>query len=528
MSQKTLKQNWKLASRSFAAWILTISLVGCGTPPKPNDDSGVADPAKDKIAKYFLDREVSEVSVKKIEAFCGDCHGMPRVASFPITHWRKEVERGFEFYNMSGRSDLAPPNLYDTIAYFTQKAESEETFFEKVNAVAASQELKKIFTVDPTDQKEDSGIANILFTDIRSGDNSSKVFLTSDMVSGKVRIAHPDSATPQKELLTGKAPVNATVCDIDQDGNTDVIVSDLGMYKATDSTRGSITLLHAKDDGFEKVVLRENIGRVCQTVVADFDNDGKSDILVGEFGYFFNGCISLMRRTGDGFQKSNFTTEVIDRRHGVVRIVPHDFDQDGDIDFAAAIAQEFETVEIFINDGNGNFTRNKIFQADFPSYGTSGIVLVDLDKDGDQDVLYTNGDTFDSSLPKDYHSIQWLENQSPADRSEMKFQHHHITHMPGVHCAKAADFDQDGDLDIVACAFMQPIAEAKDYDSIVYLENNGGQNFSKYSIEKNNSLYPNLEIGDFDENGKTDFVVGTASMIAPSKKQQPLKIYWNK
>ena len=173
MSQKTLKQNWKLASRSFAAWILTISLGGCGTPPKPNDDSGVADPAKDKIAKYFLDREVSEVSVKKIEAFCGDCHGMPRVASFPITHWRKEVERGFEFYNMSGRSDLAPPNLYDTIAYFTQKAESEETFFEKVNAVAASQELKKIFTVDPTDQKEDSGIANILFTDIRSGDNSS-------------------------------------------------------------------------------------------------------------------------------------------------------------------------------------------------------------------------------------------------------------------------------------------------------------------------------------------------------------------
>lgn len=523
MSPKTLNHNSTLTSRLLTACILSTALLGCGKTPESTDDTGPANPEKDEIAKYFLDRKVSEVSVKKIETFCGDCHGMPRVASFPITHWRKEVERGFGFYNMSGRSDLDPPNLYDTIAYFTQQAESEDTFFEKVNSVAASQELKKLFTVDPSNQIEESGIANILFTEIRSGGTVTNAFLTSDMVSGKVCIVQPDSATQQKELLKGQAPVNATVCDIDQDGNTDVIVSDLGMYKATDSTRGSITLLHAKEDGYEKVVLREKIGRVCQTVVADFDNDGKSDILVGEFGYFFNGSIVLMRRTGDGFQESDFTSEVIDSRHGVVRIVPHDFDQDGDIDFAAAIAQEFETVEIFINDGTGNFTPNKIFQADFPSYGTSGIVLVDLDQDGDQDLLYTNGDTFDSSLPKDYHSIQWLENQG-----KLKFKHHHITHMPGVHCAKAADFDQDGDLDIVACAFMQPIAEAKDYDSIVYLENNGGQIFSKYSIEKNNSLYPNLEIGDFDENGKTDFVVGTASMIAPSKKQQPLKIYWNK
>lgn len=506
----------------YSTCIAFALFLGCGKSNERPDDTNSSVPVKDDVSKYFLDRKVSDVSVKKIEAFCGDCHGMPRVASFPISHWRKEVERGFEFYNMSGRSDLDPPNLYDTIAYFTQKAESEKTFFEKVNNVAASQELKSLFQVKENDQAEDSGIANILFTEMRSGDTSTKGFLTCDMISGKIGFTQTDSNTSQKVLLTGKAPVNAIVCDIDHDGKSDVIVSDLGMYKATDSTKGAITLLHAKDDGFRKIALRENVGRVCQTVVADFDNDGKTDILVGEFGYFLTGSIFLMKRTGEGFQAADFTTEVIDNRHGVVRLVPHDFDGDGDIDFAAAIAQEFETVEIFVNNGKGSFTRNKVFQADFPSYGTSGIVLVDLDQDGDEDLLYTNGDTFDSSLPKDYHSIQWLENQG-----NLKFEHHHISHMPGVHCAKAADFDQDGDMDIVACAFMQPIAEAKDYDSIVYLENDGKQNFSKFWIEKNRSLYPNLEIGDFDENGKVDFVVGTASMIDPSNKQQPLKIYWN-
>ena len=82
----------------------------------------------------------------------------------------------------------------------------------------------------------------------------------------------------------------------------------------------------------------------------------------------------------------SFVTQTIDHRHGVVRPVVTDFNHDGGMDFAAAFAQEHETVEVFLNNGNGEFTRNKIFEAGYPSYGSSGISLSDLDQDGDLDI----------------------------------------------------------------------------------------------------------------------------------------------
>ena len=100
--------------------------------------------------------------------------------------------------------------------------------------------------------------------------------------------------------------------------------------------------------------------------------------------------------------------------------------------------------------------------------------------------------------------------------------------MPGVHCAKAGDFDKDGDLDIVASAFMAPIDNGIEYDAVIYLENNGHQEFKKYSIDSGPLLYPNLQEGDFNQDSHIDFVVGSVSMFNNAKKQPPLKIFWNR
>ena len=82
------------------------------------------------------------------------------------------------------------------------------------------------------------------------------------------------------------------------------------------------------------------------------------------------------------------------------------------------------------------------------AYGSSGIELVDLDQDGDIDVLHTNGDSFDRGA-KPYHSVQWLENTG-----DFPFVHHRLCEMPGALDATARDFDGDGDLDIVAVALL--------------------------------------------------------------------------
>ena len=90
-----------------------------------------------------------------------------------------------------------------------------------------------------------------------------------------------------------------------------------------------------------------------------------------------------------------------------------------------------------------------IYAAPHPNWGSSGIELVDLDKDGDLDVLLTHGDTFDDGIVKPYHGIQWLENTGGYP-----FVEHTLAQMPGVHRAQAADLDGDGDLDIVAAALL--------------------------------------------------------------------------
>ena len=103
----------------------------------------------------------------------------------------------------------------------------------------------------------------------------------------------------------------------------------------------------------------------------------------------------------------------------------------------------------FLNVGGGRFRREVIYDAPHPAFGSSGIQLVDLDGDGDRDVLMTNGDSLDSRLLRPDHGVRWLEN-----RGRYPFRHHHLASLYGAHRAVAADLDGDGDLDIVAASFL--------------------------------------------------------------------------
>ena len=76
-----------------------------------------------------------------------------------------------------------------------------------------------------------------------------------------------------------------------------------------------------------------------------------------------------------------------------------------------------------------------------PSFGSTGIQLVDMNADGKLDVLYTNGDIFDPApLAKPYHGIRWLENQGAYP-----YQEHFVTQLSAAHAAVAADLTGAGD-----------------------------------------------------------------------------------
>src|SRR5437762_160899 len=108
-----------------------------------------------------------------------------------------------------------------------------------------------------------------------------------------------------------------------------------------------------------------------------------------------------------------------------------------------------------------------------PSYFT----MRDFNGDGKPDILYVNGDNFDySRVLKPYHGIRILENDGHNDFTERYF-----FPIYGAAQAVVADFDKDGDLDIVTTSNFADSARHPER-CIMYFENAGGYQFKPYAF----------------------------------------------
>ncbi len=433
---------------------------------------------------------------------------MPRPESSPADDWQMETEQGYALYRASGRQDLTPPPLDESVRYFASQAPDELVFSEglydcPVSATHKASSLKR-------KRVRPAGITHLSWIDLGLDSVKGPALVACDIGTGTVNAYWP--SRPEvgvKRLSTLFQPVHAERCDLDQDGRVDLLVSDIGEFNADDSDLGRVVWLQRSDreEKFVPHTLIEGLSRVADARPGDFDGDGDIDVLVAAFGWRNSGSTMMLVNEGaDGDGKPRFVRQDIDERHGPVHLPPLDFDGDGDLDFIALLSQEHERVELFRNDGAGRFKPELLWAAPDPAYGGCGIELADLDGDGDQDVVFANGDSFDRG-PKPCHSIQWLENVGSTP-----FVHHHICHMPGVMHALPGDFDNDGDQDLVAAALL-PRAITSKWDalsttSILMLVNDGTGGFTKTKIGGRSHTHISVAKGDFDSDGRLDFAVG--------------------
>lgn len=296
------------------------------------------------------------------------------------------------------------------------------------------------------------------------------------------------------------APAHVTPSDVDLDGDLDLLIAEMGQIRPSNEKIGTVTLLENRgDETFEHRSLLDGIARVTDIQPGDFDDDGDIDLAVGQFGYD-QGEIRWMENEG-GLE---FESHQLLNLPGTIHVPVADMDGDGDLDITAIVSQTWEQVYVFENDGSGAFESHIVYGATNEDYGSSGISLADLDQDGDQDVLYTNGDAFDyvPSLPRPWHGVQWLEN-----RGGLEFTFHRLADFPGAFSASAADADNDGDVDVFVVSMFADWSDPEAV-SIAWLENDGRQGFTLRPIESRPTHLVVLDVGDLDDDGWIDVVTG--------------------
>jgi hypothetical protein len=315
-----------------------------------------------------------------------------------------------------------------------------------------------------------------------------------------------------------RAPAHVEAVDVDGDGDQDLVVAGLGVLFPSNLRTGSVAILENQGAGrFFRHVVAESLPRAADARAGDLDGDGDRDLAVAAFGYDSGETLWLENR---GAWK--FEPHVLQRLSGAVNAPILDINGDGRLDIVALISQEWE--EIWAFDGSARLAPRLLWGSTNADFGSSWITMVDLDRDGDSDVLYSNGDAFDyaPANSRPWHGVQWLEN-----RGGLRFELHRIADLSGASSPQAADFDGDGDLDVVVVSAYNRWDD-RSARSLVWLENNGRQQFAMHAVASSPTHLITLAVGDLDGNGTPDLVTGGMHISRPYDRMSRVTVWSNK
>ncbi len=493
-----------------AVFASALTAKGAGssvqTPPPPAGAPQTPPPARPGHAV------ATEAEVKER---CGTCHTVPPPEILPRSAWRDEIVRMMLIQEgvpePAGATSFLPlsPDWLRLWRYYDQRAPEKLAGPEPWPKVSMTPVAFEKTTVVGSQASGAIAIANVRLVDV---DADKRVdIVASEMRTGPVLLGLAKDRFVLKAIARLAHPAHIEPVDLDKDGLGDFLVADLGSFQPADHASGAVYWLKRRQDGsYVTVPIATKLPRTADARAADFDGDGDLDIVVGSFGWRFTGHVTLLENQTTSWRTPAFVAKVLDPRTGAIHVPTTDLDKDGRPDIVILFAQQHEAVVAFMNRGKGEFLPQTIYQGPHPNWGSSGIELVDLDKDGDLDVLLAHGDSFDDLVLKPYHGLVWLEN-----RGGFPFVEHRLADLPGAHSAKAADIDGDGDLDVIATALVLGGDMTAELASIVWLEQTAPGRFERHTIEQGSPTHASVEVGDMDGDGKPDIAAGWFALGRP-------------
>ncbi len=243
--------------------------------------------------------------------------------------------------------------------------------------------------------------------------------------------------------------------------------------------------------------------------VGDVNNDGLDDFYIGAaFGRA--GQIYLQQKSGT-FKQSYSMPWIVDVKSEDTGALLFDCDGDNDLDlYVVSGGNELpagspEYIDrLYINDGSGNFSKSLTSLPDLPISG-SRVIPADFDKDGDLD-LFVGGRQIPGKYPEPASSYILLNESNssgnPLFRDVTTEIAAGLNNLGMVTDAVWSDFDNDQDLDLLITGEWMPVT---------VFENTNGKfvNVSeKLGLQNEVGWWFSIDKADFDDDGDDDYVIG--------------------
>ena len=303
--------------------------------------------------------------------------------------------------------------------------------------------------------------------------------------------------------------VSASFFD-DLSGNHQGLFTAVGEMRPHDNNKGSLVQFDLNNDSAHTIV--SSLPRPVFSIAADFNNDRLQDYAVCGFGHT-SGGLYWYQQLADGSFKKNVITET----PGAMQAITGDFNKDGYTDLMVLFAQAQESVQLYLNNRKGGFSMSKLL-AFPPVYGSTSFQLADINKDGLPDILYTCGDNADLTQEfKPYHGVYIFLN-----KGNWKFEQAYFYHMNGCTKAVAADFDGDGMTDIAAIAFFADFRNHPE-EKFLYFRQDAPLHFQTFSPPiETYGRWLCMDVADYDRDGDPDIILGNyAAFISINKRYAP-------